>query len=119
MATFSKELLFRSTLNLKPNTTDGVWVKSCFFVTFNIILSHIFPENFPLKISKSFRRYKEFLCQSSLFSLIFINFMNFLTFLCNKEKKKIITSKSPALIMVNVLSGYCCFWEQLLLRWSI
>ena len=32
------------------------------FVTFNIIISHIFPENF-IKFLKPFRRYEEFLCQ--------------------------------------------------------
>ena len=38
-------------------------VKPWFFVAFNIIISHIFPENFIVKFLKSFRRYEEFFCQ--------------------------------------------------------
>ena len=37
-------------------------LKSWFSVTFNIIISHIFPENF-IEFLKSFRKYEKFVCQ--------------------------------------------------------
>ena len=56
-------------------------VKFCFFVTFNIIIGHIFPENFikiPLIVQKIWR-----FTLSAL--TIFIDISDFLTFPCYKE----------------------------------
>ena len=43
------------------NVSSKQRVKPWFFVTFDIITSHIFPENF-IEIPQAFRRYEEFLC---------------------------------------------------------
>ena len=51
-------------------------VKSCFCVTFNIIIRHIFPVNF-IDIPQVFRTIWRL---SSFISSIFINFLEFLTF---------------------------------------
>ena len=56
-------------------------VKPCFFVTFNVIIRLIFPENFikiPQVVQKIWRA-------SSSTSPIFVNFPNFLTFPCYKQ----------------------------------
>ena len=50
------------------NVSSKERVKLWFFVTFNIILKHIFPENFTewkfhFHLLKSFRSYEEILCQ--------------------------------------------------------
>ena len=56
-------------------------VKAWFFVTFNIIISHIFPENF-IEITQVVQN----LWRISLSILaIFINFLDFLTFPFYKE----------------------------------
>ena len=52
-------------------------VKPWFFVTFNVIVSHNFPQ-ISLKFITSFRSYEEFLCQYYLFLLFFIIFLDFL-----------------------------------------
>ena len=44
------------------NVSSKQRVKTWFFVTINIIISHIFSENF-IEIFKSFRSYEELLCQ--------------------------------------------------------
>ena len=74
LCSFSKNVSFREK------------VKPCFFVTFKIIISHIFTENFietPEVVQKIWR-----------FSLsiltIFINFSDFLTIPCYKETNNVI-----------------------------
>ena len=60
-------------------------VKRCFSGTFNIIISHIFPENLieiPWVVQKLWRF-------TSLSSTFFIRFLDFLTFPCNKETNDI------------------------------
>ena len=44
------------------NVSSKERLKPWFVLTFNIIISHIFPEN-TLKFLKRFRRYEEILCQ--------------------------------------------------------
>ena len=56
-------------------------VKPCFFVTFNVIIRLIFPENF-IKIPQVVQKISR---ASSSTSLIFVNFPNFLTFPCYKQ----------------------------------
>ena len=63
-------------------------VKPCFFMTFNIIISHIFPENFS-EISEVVQRIWKL---SLSIWTIFINFINFLDFLQFAVTKKLITS---------------------------
>ena len=53
--------------------------ETLFFLDFNIIISHIFPENF-IEIPQVFQK----IWRLSLLS-IFINFLDFLTFPCYKE----------------------------------
>ena len=48
-------------------------MKSYFFVAFNIIINHIFPENF-IVIPQVVRGYEDFLLQYQLFSSIFLGF---------------------------------------------
>ena len=60
-------------------------VKPTFFVTFNTIASHNFPENFieiPQVVQKIWRFYPSTLT-------IFVDFSDFLTFLCWKEPNDI------------------------------
>ena len=66
---FPKKLYFR------------VRVKPCFFVTFNIIVSHIFPENF-VDVSHIAQRIRRF---SPSILTIFIDFSDFLNFSSRKE----------------------------------
>ena len=70
------------------NLSSKERLKPWFFVTFNIIISGIFPE-ISLKFLKSFRKYEEFLCQYYLFSSIFIEYLDCLTFLCYKETNNV------------------------------
>ena len=60
------------------NVSSKESVKPCFFVTFNIIINHIFPENFneiPRRVQKIWKF-------SSWILTIFTNFSDFLSFLC-------------------------------------
>ena len=63
-------------------------VKPCSFVFFNMIISHIFPENFS-EISEVVQGIWKL---SLSISTIFINFINFLDFLHFVVTKKLITS---------------------------
>ena len=60
-------------------------VKPCFFVTFNIIISHIFPENL-IEIPQFVQKICRF---SPSILTIFTNFSDFLTFFCCKETNEI------------------------------
>ena len=62
-------------------------MKPCFFFTFNITTTHIFPKHL-LKFLKLFRKYEDFLRHFPFllkFLQIFINFSDLLTFLCYKK----------------------------------
>ena len=63
------------------NVSSKERLKPWFFVTVNVIIGHIFPENFieiPLVVQKIWRI-------SLTISAIFIDFFGFLTFPCYKE----------------------------------
>ena len=68
------------------NAFSGERVNPCFFVTFNIIASHIFPEDF-IEIPQVIQKVLRF---SSSILTIFIDFLNFLTFPCYKETNNVI-----------------------------
>ena len=55
--------------------------KLCFFVTFNIIISHIFPKNF-IEIHQVCQEIRIF---TSSILTIFVNFLNFFTATCCKN----------------------------------
>ena len=86
---FRKRILTYLTLPPPPlpgflkNVCSKEKVNPWFFVTFNIIISHIFPENFieiPLVAQKIWRFFPSILT-------IFIDFLDFLTNPCYKETK--------------------------------
>ena len=94
----SLRIIFLS-LNRLPGMSGSIWppscgfsknvsyrerVKLCFFVTFNIIISHIFPENF-IEILKAFQKVQKIWRFSPSLLTIFINVLNFLTFPCYKK----------------------------------
>ena len=74
-------------VNLTPSISPKKYifretVKSCFFfVTFKIIRSYIFPENY-IEIPQNFPKIRRF---SSSILTIFINFSDFLILPCYKE----------------------------------
>ena len=70
---------------LSENVFSRKIVKPCFFVTFNIIISHIFPGNFT-EIAQVVQKIWRF---SPLILTIFINFSEFLTFPCCKKTNEI------------------------------
>ena len=57
-------------------------MKPCFFVTFNLIISHIFPENFI--DNNGSEDMKIFIFDVKVLT-IFVNFSDFLAFWCYKE----------------------------------
>ena len=68
-----------------PHSPLWFFEKPCFFVTFNIISKHIFPDNFigfPQVVQKIWRNSLSILA-------IFINFLDFLTLPCYKETNDI------------------------------
>ena len=100
--------IFSVFLEINPKTAGGgsIWLPPCgfsksvsckermkpwFFVTFNIIVSHIFPEDL-LKLLKSFRRYEGFPWQ---YQPIFINLHQFFGFFyISLLQRKVKVSKS-------------------------
>ena len=81
----SSPVVFRKVCLLKRGWNPGS------FVTFNIIVSHIFPENL-LKLLKSFRRYEGFPWQ---YQPIFINLHQFFGFFyISLLQRKVKVSKS-------------------------
>ena len=83
---FSKNVFFRESM------------EPCFFVTFNILITHIFPETF-IEIPQLVQKIWRF---SSSILTIFINFSNFSTFPCcketstyNKERQQCFTFNLP------------------------
>ena len=94
-------------------------------MTCNIIINRIFSE-MSLKFLKSFRRYKEFLCQYQLFSLILIVFLDFLTFPCYKETNDVSVQQimSPFFHFqhtLNRLFNICMelYWYYISSSWNI
>ena len=53
---------FNTPCDFSKNASSKERMKPCFFLTLNIIVSRIFPENF-IEFFKSFKSYKEVLCQ--------------------------------------------------------
>ena len=68
--------------SFSKNSSSRERVRPCYLVTFNIIISHIFSENF-IKIRHIVQKIWRF-CPSIL--TIFIEFSDFLTFPCYKGK---------------------------------
>ena len=74
-----------SNFGFSKNVSSEERVKPWFFVTFNIIISHIFPENF-IGIPQVVQKIRRI----SLSTLaIFIDFLKFLSFPCHKEANDI------------------------------
>ena len=86
-------------LNWLPGISGSIWppscgfsknisyrerMKLCLFVTFNIIIIHIFPDNF-IEAPKAFQKVQKIWSFSPSILTIFINVLTFLTFPYYKE----------------------------------
>ena len=83
-------------------------VKPCCFVTFNIIVSHICPENF-IEITQVVQNIWRF---SSSILTIFINFLGILIFPCYKETNEVSIEQVMSALLyfqhtLNRLFGTC------------
>ena len=87
--------LIRLGVSIWPSPPSPMWFlqkcvfwrnsKTLVFVTFDIVISHVFPEN-AIEISRVVQKIWRF---SPSILTIFIDFSNFLTFICCKETKDV------------------------------